>query len=394
MANKPKLLILNGSHSEIPLIRAARKLGYYVITTGNLPDLPGHQFSDEYHFGDFSNEESMLDLARKLGIDRVCSSANDFGIISAAYVGELLGLPGHDSYETALLLHHKDRFKQFARQYDIQTPRALSFSAREDALVSLSGFQLPVMVKPIDLTGGKGVTKVTRSEELNQAVEKAFQVSRVGNIVIEEFFSGTQHSFSCFLVGQRVHAYFSDNEFSYLNPYLVSTSSAPAQAVEVYADRLIAEAEKTASLLNLVDGVLHFQFLANGSDFQIIEMTRRCSGDLYPYPVSIATGIDWAEWLLLAETGVDCGQLPGIRQSGFCGRHCVMSSDNGIVVDVKIDGKLGPFIVDSLMWWQPGEEITDYKVQKLGILIFSFPSRDVMDEVIGAINTLVTVVLE
>ena len=388
---KPKLLLLNGSHSEIPLIHAAKKLGFYVITTGNQPQLPGHQLSDEYHFGDFSDEVAMLELAGTLKVDRVCSSANDFGIISAAYVGEHLNFPGHDSYETALLLHHKDRFKQFAKQFNIKTPKALSFSTREEALSGCSAFKLPAMVKPIDLTGGKGVSKVVRAEDFAPAIEKAFQLSPAGKVVIEEFFTGTQHSFSCFLVGKKVHVYFSDNEFSFRNPYLVTTSSAPADHIEIYAEGLIAEAEKTAELLDLVDGVLHFQFLANGSDFQIIEMTRRCSGDLYPYPVSISTGIDWAEWIVKAETGSACEGLPHVQQVGFGGRHCIMSEENGVVVDVKIDSRLEEFVVDQVMWWEKGDEITDYDVQKLGILIFSFPSREVMIKVIANLKDWVKV---
>ena len=60
-----KLLMLNGSHSEISMIEAAKALGYYVITTGNNPNLIGHKYANEYIFGDYSDKEAMLKLAQK-----------------------------------------------------------------------------------------------------------------------------------------------------------------------------------------------------------------------------------------------------------------------------------------------------------------------------------------
>ena len=110
-----KLLLLNGGHSEITLIEEAHKLGYYVITSGNDSHLIGHRLADENIFEDYSNYEKMLRIAEVNKIDAVVSCANDFGAITASYIAEKMGLPGHDSFETTLLLHQKDGFKKFAK---------------------------------------------------------------------------------------------------------------------------------------------------------------------------------------------------------------------------------------------------------------------------------------
>ena len=86
-----KLLILNGSHSEITLIQAAKQLGYYVITSGNNPQLMGHKYADEYIPADYSDKEKILQLVKENGIDRIVSCANDFGVITASYVAEKMG---------------------------------------------------------------------------------------------------------------------------------------------------------------------------------------------------------------------------------------------------------------------------------------------------------------
>lgn len=392
--NKKKLLILNGSHSEIPLIQSAKKIGFHVVTTGKLPDLIGHQYADEYFPADYSNKEDVLQFAENLDIDRICSCANDFGATTAAYVSEKMGLSGHDTYATALLLHQKDSFKKLSLLNDLPTPHSISFLSYEQAENAINSLSFPVIIKPVDLTGGKGVAKVDNVKEYLSGIAAAFDLSREKRIVVEDFFIGTQHSFSSFIVDKKVVFSFSDNEYSYKNPYYVSTSSSPAHDIDKYSDVLIAAVEKIAELLDLVDGVFHIQFLANGIEAKIIDITRRCSGDLYSYPVNYSTNIDWAEWLVRAETGQNCSMFPKTVQSGYSGRHCVMAEENGTIRNVIVSDELKPFIHSELFWWQPGDIIDDYLVQKVGIIVFKFNTKMEMDDIVGRLPSLIRIELD
>ena len=109
MKSMKKMLLLGGSHAEIPMIQAAKKMGYYVITSGNQVDGLGHPYGDKYVQADFSDKEAILQLAKKEQVDAICSGCNDFACLTAAYVAEKLGSPGHDSYENAIKIHHKDK---------------------------------------------------------------------------------------------------------------------------------------------------------------------------------------------------------------------------------------------------------------------------------------------
>lgn len=391
MNSKKKILILNGSHSEIPLIRAAKNLNLHVITTGNAPSLIGHTESDEYHPADFSNKEEVLNLAKKLDIDYICSSANDFGAITSAYVAEKLGLPGHDNYQTALTVHHKDQFKAFSKQTTLPTPIAESFSDPNLAKAASDSFSLPLIVKPIDMTGGKGVSIVEDKADYIKAIDLAFDLSRAKRIVVEPFFRGTQHSFSAFIVNQKIVQYFSDDELSFLNPYLVSTSCAPASNIERFLNPLKYTIEKMAHELNLVDGIVHTQYLAKDDAFTIIEITRRCSGDLYPLPVKNACGVDWASWILSAECGFNCKSLIPSEQTGFGGRHCIMAQKNGVIENIQISDELKPFIVEEYMWWEQGQIIDNFLSQKFGVLILEYPDRRTMESITKQINNLILI---
>jgi phosphoribosylamine-glycine ligase len=252
---KKRILISGGGYADLPLIRSAKKLGYHVITTGNRPEELGHKESDEYHAADFSDLEAMLELAKQLNIDAICPCSNDFSAISSAYVAECLGLPGHDSYETTKLLHHKDSYREFALTNNIPTPKATGFTDIDSAFSALKSFQLPVMVKPVDLTGGKGISKLEQLSEAKQALQKAFAISKSNRIVVEEFMTGSRHGFSAFIREQKIVFYFSDNEHYYLNPYLVSAASTPTIVPQKIIDILIHQSEKIASLLSLKTGI-------------------------------------------------------------------------------------------------------------------------------------------
>lgn len=389
--NKKKLLILNGSHSEIPLIKAGKGLGFHVITTGNEPLLIGHQYSDEYYKADYSDKDAILQLSQNLGIDSICSCANDFAAITASFVAEKMGLSGHDSYETALLLHHKDSFKEFSFKNAIPTPYAECFNDINSALEATDKITYPLIIKPIDLTGGKGIAKVHNKNEYRASIENAFRLSREKRVVVEEFFVGTQHSLSSFLINQKVVFYFSDNEYSYKNPYYVSFSAAPAVDIDRYAGKLVAAVETIAKQLNLTDGVFHIQYLANGIEAKIIDITRRCSGDLYPYPVNYSTGIDWAYWIVRSEAGLDCINFPKIKQAGYCGRYCIMSKQNGTVKEVIISDAVKKFIYDDIFWWHPGDVIDNYLVQKVGMVFLKFDSMDEMLNITERLPELITI---
>src|SRR5690606_14249848 len=148
--------------------------------------------------------QAMLQLAKRLKIDAVCASCNDFAALSAAYVAEHLNLPGHDSFEVAKIIHHKDLYRRFASANNIRSPFAAGFVDEASAVASLPQFSFPLMIKPVDLTGGKGITKVFSEQQAIQAIERAFRLSRERRVVVEEFVEGSRHGITTFVRDGKV----------------------------------------------------------------------------------------------------------------------------------------------------------------------------------------------
>lgn len=380
-----RLLLLGGGHAEIPLIQAAQEQGYFVITTGNAREGLGHPYADKNVFADFSDKDAMLELARAEGVSAVCSGCNDFALLSTVYVCEKLGLPGHDSFETSLQIHHKDKYRALAESLQIPTPRArVVRSLDEFKSVIEGGLQFPLIVKPVDLTGGKGIHRVNNVAEALAAYEDAVSRTREDHLVVEEFVIGTNHGFSAFLVGGRVAFYFADNEQYFLNKYMVSGANTPSTTSEHGLQLLVKYSERIAEKLKLVDGILHIQYIekADGTPY-IIEICRRPPGDLYIKFVKYATGVNYPKMIISAECGMDSSTLLGMTQaqplSNFL-RHCVMTDRTGVVAGVDFAPEIQNNIVEKFLWFKEGERVADPLYYKAGIVFMQFNSVEEMTE--------------
>ena len=396
---KKRLLIAGGSYADEPNILAAKKMGFHVITSGNNPNDLGHLISDEVCLADFSDKEALLGVAKKIKIDAICASCNDFSAISSAYVAEKLGLPGHDSYETSILLHHKDKYRQFVKANGIVTPNAIGFANIEDAERSLEEFTFPIIVKPVDLTGGKGISKAHNFLEAKNAIRQAFNISKAKRIVIEDFIDGTRHGCSMFIQDKKIIFIFLDNEFYFLNPYLVSGTSVNFDIPEYVINLITQAAEKITSILELKDGIFHAQFILTGQkngDLKtvIIEICRRTPGDLYPLFVNHSTGIDYGTSVINYMVGEK--NLLEIKPifSRFIIRHCIMASKNGIAKNLYISDTVSQYIIDKRIWFKPNEPVHNFLTQKFGIIFFNFPTLAMMTEVALRLTDLIYIQIE
>lgn len=391
-----KMLIPNGSFHDIPLIKEAKKMGYYVITSGAAPELIGHQYADKYVYGDFSDKEQMLKIAQENCIDAICSNCNDFGYLSACYVAEKIGLPGHESYENAVILHHKNKFKELSKRLNLSSPLAVSFDNLETAIKSLANAKYPIIVKPTDLGAGQGIKRADTKMEAEKAIEDAFRKSKSKTIVIEAFIEGTSHSFNAFIVNQKVVSYYSDNEYMKYSKYRVSTSASPATGIEKVEKLLVEQTEVVARELKLTDGLVHSQYIMDEDGRpHILEITRRMSGDWYPYPEMEATGIDWINYIVKGQCGMDCSDFPkDASQKGFTGRHCLNGNRTGIVKEVVIKEDLKKHIYDSVMWMSDRFEIRNIEKDYPGIIFFKFEERAEMLNILDNIDQYIELIYE
>ena len=263
MLRQKKLLLLGGLRYLLPVIRTAHELGYYVITCDYIPDNIAHQYSDEYHNVSIINKEAVLALAKELQIDGIMSFAVDPGVVTAAYVQEQMGLPGNP-YESVLILQNKDRFREFLEQHGFNVPKAKGFASVEAALADSEWYTFPVIVKPTDSAGSKGVTRVDRFEDLKPALHQAFDHSFSRRIIVEEFIEkeGCSSDSDCFSVdGQLRFVSFSAQRFdeNAANPYTPSAFSWPSTFTAEQEAELTSELQRLLKLLDMRTSIYNIE---------------------------------------------------------------------------------------------------------------------------------------
>lgn len=392
---KKKLLILNGSFSEATLIEKAKELGYYVITTGNNPSLMGHAFADQYIECDYSDKEAILQLVKEYDVDRIVSCANDFGVITASYVAEQMGWPGHDTYENALLLHQKDLFKSYIQSLGIRCPLSIPFDSSTNAKEYVKSAHYPIIVKATDLTGGKGILRADDYDEAVKAIDNAFERSRVKHIVIEPYIEGVQQSIDTFIINKKVAASISNDTFSPINPYLIQSELLPARGVEQYQDELHQTIELICRELRLVDGMFTLQYIVKDGKPYIIEMMRRALGNQFLTVARAVTGFPWEEALVRAETGMSLSNLKNVDPIAKCvGHHGIMATRNGIVKGYTIDPKLEKHIFKTINIIPNGERINDYLNERVAYIYYKYDSYEEAYSVVSHINDLINVEFE
>ncbi len=386
--SRDRVLILGGGHSELPLIRSARQLGLTVYTSGNRPDHPGHALADRYFPGDFSDAEQMTAIAKQSGCDFVVSAANDYAYLSACKVAERLGLPGFDPTDTAEILHHKHRFKPLAAALGLPVTRFVTLPADSSEIPADASLRYPLVVKPVDLTGGKGISVVRTPAELTAAMAEARRLSRQGVLVVEEYFQGTLHSYSTIIENGKVVFDYADNEYCHPTPYLVSTSTSIASVPLHVLTDLRHQTEKLARHMALVDGVLHCQFLYGGGDYVILEYTRRCSGDLYSEVVEAVTGLRHAEQFVRRSAGLPL-ELTRARTAGdYISRHCVFPDQAGCFDGIDIADAIASRVLSVTEGLPRGHRFDAGWKEKAAVVILRFDNLAEMLDLRPALNKL------
>jgi hypothetical protein len=182
---------------------------------------------------------------------------------------------------------------------------------------------------------------------------------------------------------------FSDNEFSFINPYTVTTSTTPARVSKNILSAIREETEKLARALNLVDGILHAQFLATHNDFRIIEFTRRPPGDLYAIPVEQTTGVNPAKLAILPFLGESPRAPTSKAETVYFSRHCLMADQNGIFKGSIVAAEIQNNVVDQLILAEPGRRISNYLNERLGLFFLRYHSQSEMQKKTSRINQLI-----
>jgi len=289
-----RVLVSGGAIGDLSIVRALKKMGLTVFTSGNRPNDIAHKDADGYIPCDYTDHIGLTNICRENRINFLVPSAHDLAAVTAAKVAHTLGYPGFDTPELSEIIHSKDLLRTRYKQSGGRVPEFSIINSHQDLLTLTSKMNYPVIVKPVDLTGGTGVSICDDFEDVRKAYNKALEVSQNKRIIVEQLLMGTYHGLSCLIEAGKIVFSFADNEFYLYSKTRVSGTSFPTTVTQDSITALKSEIEKFSQENNLVDGLLHVQFIETPSGPFLLEMCRRTPGDAYPLFVSKSVGFDYS----------------------------------------------------------------------------------------------------
>lgn len=390
-----KILVLNGSFCEKPIIEKAKEMGYHVTTTGNMPELIGHKSADAYIPCDYSDKDAVLKLVKENDIEGIVSCANDFGVLTAAYVAEQMGWRGHDSYETAMLLHHKDKFKSYCYEHDIPSPRSEIFDSQKEAFAYCEETAYPIIVKANDLTGGKGIRRADNVEEAKEAISYAFSMSRDKHILVEPYLTGEQGTFFAFAADGQIVTTTGCTCYSQKNPYLIQAETFPGISYPQVKEELSEMAIRMIRDLKLADGIIAFQYIMNDGRPYIIEMMRRCFGNQVLLLCDMATGFPWEEAYIRASLGLGYDGMEVTKpQKGYFGHFGVMADEEGVVGDYEIPEEIERHLFQTIPMIDRGGRIHNHMNERIIYLYYAYDSLEEINQEVVTFNDRIRIRME
>ena len=399
-----KLLLLGGSLQQIPALVTARKMGYKTVLCDYLPDNPGRQYADHYHCISTVDREAVLQIAEQEKIHGILAYATDPAAATAAYVAEKLGLPGHP-LESVEILTNKERFRKFLRLHGFHTPKAKGYSCVEEACKDLAGFKLPVLVKPVDSSGSKGVSILFSAEGLEEKARYALSFSRLKRFLMEAYveLEGYQVAGDGFSVdGKLIYRCFGNDHFDLHNPnpFVPVAASFPIDRPEAVQDKSHDEIQRLLTLLKMKNGAYNFDIrIDQKGNVCLMEVGPRNGGNYIPQVIRCASEgmCDPVCHSIMAAAGED---LSGIRMptiKGFWSYYAVHSKEAGVLREIRIEEKVRENnIAESHMNFRIGEHVPVFTAsnQAIGILLMRFASMEEMLTMMDHPETWINVMVE
>ncbi len=304
-----KIAIIGANSFQNRLILKAKEMGYEThVFAWQCGDV-GETTADYFYPISIVEKEQILEECKRIKPDGVASIASDLAVITVNYVAEGLGLCCNP-YENSLICTNKFEMRRAFAEAGVAVPKFLKVGCAPEK-EQLEGFCYPLIVKPTDRSGSRGITKIERFEQLADAVGEACEASFEKRAVIEEFIEGDEYSCECVSWKGKHNFLALTKKFTTGAPHFIETGhQQPSDIPAELHDSITAQIFKALDSLGIKYGASHSEFkLAADGSIRIIEIGARMGGDCIGSDlVELSTGVDF----VAAVVDIACGKAPDL----------------------------------------------------------------------------------
>lgn len=282
-----------------------------------------------------------------------------------------MGLPTNP-YDSVVKLTRKDYIRPFMEEHGFNVPKGKGFDDYDDAFLFFKSIKKPAMVKPVDASGSKGVTKVYDDIAFDIAFQKAMEYSLSKMIIVEEFIErdGYQIAGDGFLVnGELRFAGLMNEHFDKLcNPLVPIGESYPSILPDNLKEKARLEIQRLMTLLGMKSGALNLDFIVDkAGDVYILEIGPRNGGNLITDAIKIAIDVDLAEYTIRNAVGEDCSDLKIKPVKQYVSSYVIHSLENGSFESLWISDDIKDDIIQYDLFEEYGTKIHRFENGGFGV---------------------------
>lgn len=310
-----KLLILGGSNGQLSAVKRAKLKGHTVIVSDYYKNAPAKQLCDIGELVSTFDVESNIKVAEKHQIDGVLTLGTDQPVYTTARVAEKLGLPSFIDVETAEAVTNKKIMKSIFKNNQIPTADYRLIS-KNFTQVELMGISFPVVVKPLDSQGQRGVYKLEAIEEIRAVFDEVLSFSRQQEILVEEYYPSEEITVSGWVCNDKVHILTVTDRVCHHNYPHIGVCIAhnfPSKFMKGYYNEIKQLTIKITDTFNIHNGPIYYQMLIGDEGIKVNEIACRIGGAYEDEFIPAVTGIDILDMLIEGSLGgeVDTALLEG-----------------------------------------------------------------------------------
>lgn len=299
-----RIIIIGANEFQNPLILKAKELGYETHVFAWSDGAVGEKSADFFYPISIVEKEKILEECRKIKPDAVVSIASDLAIITVNYLAKNLGLICNSEHSVLISTNKYEMRKSF-RTAGIPIP-AFCEVGEETSLEEITGLRFPVIVKPTDRSGSRGITKVDSEKKLKVALESALEYSFEKKAMVEEYLEGDEYSCECISYQGKHYCLAVTKKFTTGSPHFIETGHMePSGLNEEKIGRIKKQIFRALDALEIQNGASHSEFkIDQDGEIKIIEVGARMGGDCIGSDlVQISTGYDFLKMTIQVALG-------------------------------------------------------------------------------------------
>lgn len=388
-----KLLVIGSAKIDSYIVSAAKDMGIYVIVVDGIPkseETFAKNMADESWDIDYRNTEEIGAKCLAAGVDGVIAGYSESRVLAACKIANYIGAPFYATEEQIELTRNKRRFKDECSKYGVRVPQDFCFN-EPPTPAQMQAITYPVIVKPTDYAGRKGISICYNDEELEKAISYALKLSNSKTIIVEEYVVGTEFAALYTLSNGEISlSYVNEkyiNEQQVRKTGLCDLSITPTKYLQGYIEKTDKCVKDFLKGIGAKNGVAFFQGIVNEKGYWIFEMGYRLNGGNDYFVVEKRNNISYMKMLISHSLTGSMGDDIKKDNPAFDVYHASLElyGRGGKIAAVSYEGEPNyPGIDDVKAYVIPGMEIVEdgSTGQKVFTIKLSGSSREEIGELI------------